>query len=238
MGEVQVGQWMLVALRIARGLPVDWEHERSRTRADDSLYESMQLIADVAQEHKGPGASGLANVGFGSQLHYAVHRNDYPEPISFASMRPALGRWMRTRFSPDVLVLFDVDGIIHEALIRAVMRAPDETAFLERVRVILFNRVHDYLRRVSRNQTAEDLAVAELHGRLSPLEEKIGRDRLARYERSLSSLPREHYLPVVLHVEFDCSADEIAEAVGWSAKQASMAVAHGIVELAVRIRDG
>ena len=79
----------------------------------------------------------------------------------------------------------------------------------------------------------DSISKAPPDGKISPLEEIVGRETLEKYEKALERLPRQQQEGVILRIEFGFTHQEIADAVGSpSANAARMMVARSIVQLA------
>ncbi len=163
--------------------------------------------------------------------------------VLFARYLPVLRQWARRRLPPAARDLRDTDDLVQDTLLRAFPRLGSfehrgEGAFLAYLRQILLNRVRDELRGAMTRPAKDSLDDARESGAPSVLDEVIGRDRLARFERALERLEPEAREAILLRVEFGMSHQQVADALGKSsANAARMTVARALVELAKAMRD-
>ena len=161
----------------------------------------------------------------------------------FARYLPILRRWAHHRLPRSARDLRDTDDLVQDTLLSAFRRLDrfehrGEGAFLAYLRQILLNSVRDGLRRarVRPRQTTIDEQLPDRAP--SALEQVIGRERVARFERALARLdpgPRE---AIILRVEFRFSHQQIAEAMGkTNADAARKTVARAMVALAKAMHD-
>ena len=130
----------------------------------------------------------------------------------------------------------DTDDLVQEAIFRTLARPgymkdrPDFRAYLRRA---LLNAIHD---RVEKARRKGQIPVDAVPGPPSPLEELIGKERIARFEAALERLSPEDRELVVCRVEFNMTHREIAEETGRPSPDAArMAVARALVRLAAEI---
>jgi RNA polymerase sigma-70 factor (ECF subfamily) len=161
----------------------------------------------------------------------------------FARYLPMLRVWARRRLPPAARDLRDTDDLVQDTLLRAFQRLGSfeyrgEGAFLAYLRQILMNRVRDELRGAGTRPPRDPLDDERESNAPSVLDEVIGRDRIARFERALERLEPEPREAILLRVEFGFSHQQVAEALGKpSANAARMTVARALVELAKAMRD-
>jgi len=111
-------------------------------------------------------------------------------------------------------------------------------AFLAYLRRILLNALRDELRRAARRPRAEALPEDLVDQAPSLVEQAIGREAVAAYERALAMLPAPQQEAVILRLEFGFTYQEIAEAIGSpSANAARMTVSRAVLRLA-EVMDG
>lgn len=161
----------------------------------------------------------------------------------FARYLPTLRRWAHHRLPSSARDLRDTDDLVQDTLLSALRRIDrfehrGEGAFLAYLRQILVNAIRDGLRRAAvrpRQTTIDD----ELHDQApSPLEQAIGSERVARFERALARLDPEPRQAVILRVEFGFSHQQIADALGKpSVDAARMTVARALVTLAKAMHE-
>lgn len=155
----------------------------------------------------------------------------------FARYLPALKRWARGRLPAWTRDLRDTDDIVQETLVQTLRRIDEfspqhEGALQAYLRQAVVNRVRDEVRRVGRRPIAAAIPEEHEDSSLSPLDQAIGREAVARYESALQRLrPGEREL-VVARVEMGNSYQQIAREHGKrSADAARMAVARALVRL-------
>jgi RNA polymerase sigma-70 factor (ECF subfamily) len=161
----------------------------------------------------------------------------------FARYLPVLRRWAHHRLPRSARDLRDTDDLVQDTLLSALRRLDGfehrgEGAFLAYLRQILLNAVRDGLRRaaVRPRQTTIDDQLPDPAP--SALEETIGRELVARFERALAKLEPEAREAVILRVEFRFSHQQIADALGKaSANTARMTVARALVALSKEMHD-
>ena len=161
----------------------------------------------------------------------------------FARYLPVLRRWAHHRLPRSARDLRDTDDLVQDTLLSALRRLDTfehrgEGAFLAYLRQILLNASRDLLRRaaVRPRQTTMDEDVPDPAP--SALEQAIGHDLVARFERALTRLEPEQREAVILRVEFRFSHQQIAEALGKSsANTARMTVARALVALSKAMHE-
>lgn len=153
---------------------------------------------------------------------------------------PILRRWAAGRLPPRARGMTDTDDLVQVTLLRALDRVKDfeprrEGAFLAYLRRILQNQIRDQIRSAGRRPGTE-----ELREEIAPsLEQTVGRERLADYEKALEQLAPEQQEAVVLRIEFGFTHREVAEAIGSpSPNAARMTVARALVRLAEVMNEG
>lgn len=154
---------------------------------------------------------------------------------------PRLRRWARGRLPARARGLLDTDDLVQDVLLRSVRHIEsfeirEGAGFYGYLRRGLVNRIRDEARRLGRTPEHDELDDARADDRPTPLEETIGRDRLARYESALARLRDEEREAIVARIEMGCSYLEVAETLGKSSPDAArMAVARALVKLAKEI---
>lgn len=149
-----------------------------------------------------------------------------------------LQRWASGRLPAWARDLVDTDDIVQDTLLRTFRRLNEfETrgpgALYAYLRQAVFNRIGDELRRRRRRpeHTTLDDRVLEAQG--SPLEQAVGREAVARYERALDRLRPEDREAIVARVEFGFSYGELADTLGkCSADAARKTAQRALVKLA------
>jgi len=156
----------------------------------------------------------------------------------FLRVMPTLRSWAHRRLPLQSRGLRDTDDLVQDTMVRALRRLDEfehrgEGAFLAYLRQILLNVVRDEWRAAQVRPAHEELG--QLHPDPAPslIEQAIGAEQLARFERALEQLPEEQRNAVMLRIEFGYSHHQIAEAIGKpSANAARMTVARALVRLA------
>lgn len=176
-------------------------------------------------------------------LRQARNGDDQARDRLFARYLTVLRRWAHQRRPGGNHTLHETDDLVQDTLLRAFRRLDSfehqgEGAFLAYLRQILWNAIRDSGRQAAVRPAPETLEDAAPDPNPSPLEEAIGRDRLARVERALERLDPESQQAVILRVEFGMSHQEIANSLGKpSADAARMTVARALLTLTTAMRD-
>lgn len=162
--------------------------------------------------------------------------------VLIARYLPRLRRWAAGRLPRWARALSDTHDVVQETVIQTFNRierfeARGEGALQAYLRQGVLNRIRDEIRKTQRRPTFAELdSQAEDQG-ASPLEEAIGTEALARYERALERLRPSDREAIIARVEMGCSNEEIAVALGRpSANAARMAVERALVRLADEMR--
>jgi RNA polymerase sigma-70 factor (ECF subfamily) len=101
---------------------------------------------------------------------------------------PQLRRWARGRLPKWARDIAETDDLIQDTLLQTFKRIEHFEyrgvgALQAYMREAILNRVRDELRKKGRRPIATELDGLEVHHGLSPLEEAIGRESIARYEQ-------------------------------------------------------
>jgi RNA polymerase sigma-70 factor (ECF subfamily) len=157
----------------------------------------------------------------------------------FARYLPSLRRWARGRLPQWTRDLRDTEDVVQETLLQTLknidaFRPRHEGALQAYLRQALMNRVRDEVRRVTRRGVAEEIDDDGYQDpSASPLEEAIGSEAVARYEKALSRLSESERELVIARVELGQSYQQIAAGHGKaSADAARMAVSRALLRLA------
>ena len=151
---------------------------------------------------------------------------------------PRLQRWASGRLPYAARSLLDTSDLVHDTLLRTVqglegveVRGPG--GFQAYVRQALLNRIRDQIRWNAR-RPGPDGVPEDLHDATpSPLEQAIGADVLARYERGLAALDEADRELLHLRLELDFDYAEIAVMQGRASRDAvRMAVQRALGRLA------
>jgi RNA polymerase sigma factor (sigma-70 family) len=137
----------------------------------------------------------------------------------FARHLKPLQQWARGRLPKWARDLSDTDDLVQDALTQTFRRIGDfepqhAGALQAYLRQAVLNRIRNELRRKRRQPQTTDVDEVQVESADSPLEEAIGRQAVARYERALQHLTAEDREAVIARVEMGYSYDEIAEALG------------------------
>jgi RNA polymerase sigma factor (sigma-70 family) len=151
---------------------------------------------------------------------------------------PRLERWARGRLPERARDLHDTGDLVQETLVAALGRLHDfvpehDGALLAYLRMACLNRIRSLIRRsVPPGQKVEVDSMLLDYGE-SPLEQAIGTDAVARYERALSRLRPEDRDAICAKVELDLPYEEIASALGKpTITAARMTVSRALARLA------
>lgn len=151
---------------------------------------------------------------------------------------PRLQRWASGRLPYATRSLLDTGDLVHDTLLRTLqgldaveVRGPG--GFQAYVRQAVLNRIRDQIRWSAR-RPGPDGVPEDLHDAApSPLEQAIGADVLARYERGLASLDAADRELLHLRLELDFDYAEIAAMQGRTSRDAvRMAVQRALGRLA------
>jgi RNA polymerase sigma-70 factor (ECF subfamily) len=156
---------------------------------------------------------------------------------------PRLYRWASGRLPLHARSLLDTTDLVHDTLLKAIqsldrfeVRGPG--GFQAYVRRAIQNRILDQIRWAGRRPGTEDPSENLVDPGRSPLENAIGADLFARYERARAQLRVEDQLFLHLRIELDFDYREIAaimESPSWNA--ARMGVQRSLRRLVEIMRD-
>jgi RNA polymerase sigma-70 factor (ECF subfamily) len=154
-----------------------------------------------------------------------------------------LQRWARNRLPSRVRDLLDTDDIVQDTLLKTVRnidrfdtgRSGGLHAYL---RMALDNRIRDELKRASRAPGVEEVGPEQPATGPSALQQAIGDEALARYERALARLEPLVRETVIARVELGLSYREIADALGDATPDAPrMRVTRALARMASEVGD-
>jgi len=158
---------------------------------------------------------------------------------------PRLQRWAHGRLPSWSRGSLDTHDVVQETLFHVIQRLENfdprhDAAFQAYLRQALFNRIRDEIRRANRRPAFDELDAQNASSDPSPLEQAIGQEAAARYERALQRLRPEEREAIITRVEMGCPYSEVAEALGKpSIAAAYMAVSRALMRLAEEMaRDG
>jgi RNA polymerase sigma-70 factor (ECF subfamily) len=153
-----------------------------------------------------------------------------------------LRRWARGRLPQWARDAADTDDLVQDALLHTFKRlgefeARGPGALLAYLRQVIVNRVRDELRRKGRRPEETDLDGLEVALRRSPLEEAIGPESVARYERALASLTPGEREAIIGRVEMGYSYAELADVLGRPSPDAARKAAQRALVRLARAMD-
>lgn len=155
---------------------------------------------------------------------------------------PALQRWAHGRLPYGIRDLEDTADLVQESVIQALKHLDHfeyrrEGALQAYLRQAVYNRIRMEFRRKRSRPARAELDTDHEDAGISPLEEAVGREEVARYDRALSRLKPEDREAVVAKMEFDGTYAELARALGKpSADAARMAVGRALLRLAEEMK--
>jgi RNA polymerase sigma-70 factor (ECF subfamily) len=150
---------------------------------------------------------------------------------------PPLKRWARGRLPPWAREIDDTQDLVQDAVIRALPRlktfeAQHPGALQAYLRQAITNHIRDEIRKMKRRPAQTELVDNHPDAGLSPLEEAIGQEGIARYEKALAKLRPADREAIVARLELQQSYEEVSIALGKpSADAARMTVARAIKAL-------
>jgi RNA polymerase sigma-70 factor (ECF subfamily) len=151
---------------------------------------------------------------------------------------PRLQRWADGRMPMYARSLLDTDDVVQDTLLRVLegidrieLRRPD--GFQAYVRQAVLNRIRDEVRWAARRPGPDGVPDTLHDPTPSPLENAIGAELLARYERGLARLDEDDQQLLHLRIELDFDYGEIAAMTGAPSRDATrMAIRRALARLA------
>ncbi len=151
---------------------------------------------------------------------------------------PRLQRWADGRLPMHARSLLDTDDVVQDTLLRVLegldrieLRRPD--GFQSYVRQAVLNRIRDEVRWAARRPGPDGIPETLQDPLPSPLENAIGADMIARYERGLARLDEDDQQLLHLRIELDFDYEEIAAMTGRKSRDAArMAIQRALARLA------
>ena len=170
----------------------------------------------------------------------ALARSGHPDAMGvlFARYLVPLKRWTHGRLPRWVRDVADTDDVVQDTLLRTFKRIelfePERSGALEAyLRQSVMNRIRDEFRRSARREPATALDTDAPADGPSPLDEAMGAEVVADYERALAQLTPEERDAIVGRIEMDLTYEELAERLGRpTANAARMAVVRALARLA------
>ena len=154
---------------------------------------------------------------------------------------PRLQRWATGRLPHWARDLADTQDVVQDTLFQTFQRieafdSRGEGALQAYLRQAVLNRIRDELRRAKRRPSKTELDSQAEGSDRSPLEEAIGQQAIARYERALASLRLEDRELVVARIELGYTYQEMAELLHKpTANAARMAAERAVIRLATEL---
>lgn len=161
----------------------------------------------------------------------------------FARYLPRLMRWATGRLPRAARDIVDTGDLVQDSLFKVVralsgIRGSHPGTFPTYLRKTVLNRLRDEARRAAGLPRVTELDGTEMDPSASPLEESIGRELAAHYEKSLLRLDESDRAALFLRIEMGMHYQEMADAMDKpSADAARMAVNRAVVRLAREMRD-
>jgi RNA polymerase sigma factor (sigma-70 family) len=175
------------------------------------------------------------------ELLALVKENQSEEAVNvlFGRYLPRITRWARGRLPRYARNMLDTDDLVQDTVFQTLKRLQSfevrhEGALQGYLRTAVVNRIRDEVRRATRHPGAQSLHEdGHVDAAASPLEEAIGGQAVARYERAMEKLSEDERQAIVLRVELQLPYAQIAEEMRKPSPDAArMAVARALVRLA------
>jgi RNA polymerase sigma-70 factor, ECF subfamily len=157
---------------------------------------------------------------------------------------PALRRWAHGRLPAGARGMQDTADLVQDTVVAALKKldafdARHQGALQAYLRQAVMNRIRDLIRHRKRRPDQVELPEDLIDERTSPLEEAIGSENIARYERALERLTATDREAIIGRLEFQYSYEELAIALDKpSASAARMAVTRAMKRLAGEMVHG
>lgn len=161
----------------------------------------------------------------------------------FARYLPRLMRWATGRLPRAARDLVDTGDLVQDSLYKVVralrgIRGRHPGTFPVYVRTAVVNRLRDEARRAADLPKMTGLDGTEMDRSPSPLEESIGHELAAHYEKALLRLDEHDRAALFLRFEMGMRYQEVADAMDKpGADAARMAVNRAVIRLAREMRD-
>ncbi len=156
----------------------------------------------------------------------------------FARYVPGLRRWAAGRLPRWARDVADTPDLVQDTLLQTFKKLNGfeyrgEGAFQAYLRQAVLNRIRQEFRRADRRPAADPIDSSAPDKGLSPLEQAIGAETVARYEAALDQLDADERELVIGRVELGFTYAELAAACGKPSPDAArMAVGRALVRLA------
>jgi RNA polymerase sigma factor (sigma-70 family) len=158
--------------------------------------------------------------------------------LLFARYVRPLNRWARGRLPVAVRDLADTQDMVQDAMLQTLRHVDSfehrgTGSFFAYLRQAVLNRITEEFRRKARRPERGVVDSQIASPDVSPVEQAIGSETLARYEHALECLSSTDREAIIARVELGLSHREIAELLGKSSADAArMAVARALARLA------
>ena len=159
------------------------------------------------------------------------------ERICEKYMRP-LRRWATGRLPAWARDVMDTDDLVQETVVHAFNNLKEfefrhDGALQAYLRQAIYNRIRDEQRKRRRRPAPLPLTDRQRDESPSPLDEMVGAQTMARYEKALARLTAADREAVIARVELGGSYADLAEVLGKPSPDAArMAVSRALVRLA------
>ncbi|MEM1091708.1 MAG: sigma-70 family RNA polymerase sigma factor [Pseudomonadota bacterium] len=157
---------------------------------------------------------------------------------------PLMRQWAHGRLPAYVRDLSETDDLVQVTFMRALNKldsfeAEKPGAFLAYLRAILMNVLRDEIRRLTRRPNQLPLTEERIASEVSVVENAVGGELMSAYEDSLSKLPEEKRVAIIMRIEFGMTYEEIArELERSSANSTRMMIVRALAELAENMPTG
>jgi RNA polymerase sigma-70 factor, ECF subfamily len=160
----------------------------------------------------------------------------------FERCLPPLQRWARGRLPRYARDIADTHDIVQDAAISTLnnlsrFESQHPGALLAYLREAVANRIKDHIRRANRRPMSVILDEALPETGLSPLQEAIGQEHIARYEAALARLNDMDRAAIVSRIELQLSFAEVASALGKPTANAARVAVVRAIERLIREMD-
>lgn len=156
---------------------------------------------------------------------------------------PRLRRWARGRLPTYLRDAHDTVDLVSETILASLKQlghfeVRHEGALQAYLRRALINRINDLIRKNARRPMRAEFPDHVIDDRPSPLEEVLGREKLALYEKALGKLSKSDQELLFLKLELHYDYVQLATACGKpSANAARVAVSRALGRLAEAMKD-
>jgi RNA polymerase sigma-70 factor (ECF subfamily) len=134
----------------------------------------------------------------------------------WARYLPRLKKWAHGRLPCPGRTSADTDDLVQDAFVRSLahlrtLKPRRSQSLFAYFKTVILNQVRDYMRQAIR-RPVDTLAESDhVTPDASPLEQVLGQEAIARYERGLAALSEEDQDVILAVVELGCTDRELAE---------------------------